>query len=98
MDTQRLIDANALEKRFRSYCDDCLNDKDIHTASIFSDAIAEIQDSPTIDPIRHEKWELCSDGVYKCTGCEWTANKCQHLQWDFCPKCGAKMRRDTDEQ
>ena len=58
----------------------------------------DINELPTIDPEKHGHWELCEDGLYKCTGegCTQKANKYQRLLWDYCPKCGAKMWRGTD--
>lgn len=60
--------------------------------------IMMLDETPTIDPEKHGHWELCEDGLYKCTeeGCTQKANKYQRLLWDYCPKCGAKMWRGTD--
>lgn len=60
--------------------------------------IMMLDETPTIDPEKHAHWELCEDGLYKCTGegCTQKANKYQRLLWDYCPKCGAKMWRGTN--
>ena len=90
---QRLIDAARFDRRLMftvdrdEICDDCLRN-----------FLNEMAKEPTIDPVKHEHWELCEDGLYKCTGegCTQKANKYQRLLWDYCPKCGAKMWRGTD--
>ena len=46
----RLIDADAVCKRFERYEQDCENVGDVVAAGVFADAIDEILDSPIIDP------------------------------------------------
>ena len=73
-----------------------------------SDTIAEFLDQmtdegcpETVDavPVRHGRWN-CSDDVYEtaiCSCCGWdTTEPWVHIkEWfQFCPHCGADMRKD----
>lgn len=96
MSEQRLIDANALLKRL----------KEIH----YMDGIKmrlEVEYAPTIDPVRHGKWEFCSQDIYgmsgyfKCSACysmlptdHSRTNYKQKVPFDYCPNCGAKMDKE----
>lgn len=58
-----------------------------------------IHKMPTIEPERRAgKW-ICSDDMYEtavCSVCGWDSYepwRSIHDLFDFCPKCGAKMRK-----
>lgn len=73
----RLIDAAALKRQFR-----------VNSSASQRVIEAEIDASPTIDPVRHGRWERESSLTnYGCTSCgarSWD-------RWDYCPWCGARM-------
>ena len=65
-------------------------------------SIKEIEELPTIDPVRHEHWtrkKMLNHplGTWKtlcmCSGCRHT----QLTESAFCGGCGAKMDGDADE-
>lgn len=50
----RLIDADAFEKRMKKYAKDCYEADDLLSAQIFEDVVFELQDAPTVDPVKHQ--------------------------------------------
>lgn len=48
----RLIDADAAKIRFANYREDCINEDDINAANVFADVVSELDEFPTIDPVR----------------------------------------------
>lgn len=83
MNEQRLIDANALKRRF------CISNKALRCY-----VEAEIDAAPTVDaePVRRGRWvqdDTWKD-MYFCSACMGRdhRNKPKHK---FCPECGAKM-------
>ena len=77
----RLIDADAIKytARFTDYAD----------GRMTSDAIitkCEIDSMPTVDPVKHGRWEDCSNG-WMCSVCKHDARK----DYPYCPYCGARM-------
>ena len=83
----RLIDADALIKVFQHKLEN----------NIFPlCVISTIEDAPTIEaePVKRGKWVWLSDEDVMCTSCgsvQNTNDNCDAGDWDFCPKCGAKM-------
>lgn len=57
-------------------------------------AMNAVADVPTIDPVKHGKWEKISDRNYKCSCCNawWSVDRDSTMK-DFkhCPNCGALM-------
>lgn len=56
-----------------------------------------IQNTPTIDPVRHGKWEETDDPMFRA------CSVCGYLEWrglwnNYCPECGTKMDGGTDEE
>lgn len=56
----------------------------------------DILNAPTIEtePVKHGKWVWLSDEDVMCTSCgsvQNTNDNCDAGDWDFCPKCGAKV-------
>ena len=86
---QRLIDANAFERR-------CMFDKNIED---MQDVIYALRDFPTIDaePVRHGKWIKADSQQYfrkhypcfTCSECGY--RKDSQKKWNYCPHCGARM-------
>lgn len=86
----RPIDADALLER---YGEPCHSFRDV------------IEDMPTLDvaPTVHGEW-IINDIVVDNNGRtmpDWPmCSKCRQksdLEWDYCPRCGAKMDGDNDE-
>lgn len=98
MSEQRLIDAHALLIGFRGNV----------LIDVTPEIEYEIENAPTIDPVRHGKWEFCSQDIYgmsgyfKCSSCysmlptdHSRTNYKQKVPFDYCPYCGAKMDGGT---
>ena len=54
-----------------------------------------VYDAPTIDPVKHGKWEFEPGAMY-CSNCGWLFSYEAGLEdeWNYCPFCGAKMEAD----
>lgn len=63
--------------------------------------LANIDDMPTIDPVKHGRWiyyedETIEDGG-RCSVCggemlaKWSDHAWRYVETDYCPYCGAKM-------
>lgn len=83
----RLIDAGEFQNRIRKYSMDCYEQGDVRAAQVFEDVVSEIDDSPTVDPVKHGKWVGGGSGLDKCSACAMRGFN----NWEFCPRCGAKM-------
>ncbi len=85
-DSVRLIDAEALRE-------DWLENGENEYIYSTNDFLYSIDEAPTVDPVRHERWVECGDGLYKCTGegCTHKATRYERLTWLYCPHCGARM-------
>ena len=91
----RAIDADALHKRLYKEFDH--NSRVVGkqaVASAWQGAMQLLYDAPTIDPVKHGKWELKHIGVghyWECSVCH--TNPCIYVTKDtkFCPNCGARM-------
>ena len=58
-----------------------------------------VYDAPTIDPVKHGKWEKISDRNYKCSSCGawWSVDRDSTIRnFDFCPNCGASMKEEYE--
>ena len=78
----RLIDADVLKEAF---------EEDGHLSCYIEEFI---DDTPTVEPVKHGEWELKRNGVghyWKCSVCH--TNPCIYVTKDtkFCPNCGARM-------
>lgn len=91
---KRLIDANALIRRFAYY----------HAHSYgkaeyaYGVAIDEALNAPTVDavPVVHGRWKYCPPyesiaGFYLCSACGKLLFTSSVLGYKYCPYCGAKM-------
>lgn len=66
------------------------------------------QNIPAADvaPVRHARWiEYSTYGVYECSACGGTDSDCSDRYWnhnvldqEWCPNCGARMDRGTDDE
>lgn len=81
----RLIDADALvEKRWYADC---------RHGYVQVVGIGDIDDSPTVDPYKHGKWEFHGDDIVRCTACDMDYSLYRKILYprNYCPNCGAKM-------
>ena len=105
----RLIDADALiDDLMERYCKECDKRKGIKNgkrqfiyeigeapcrACDVDDAKVELEEAPTIDPVKHGKWEGNFDTSMECSVCGWLFEYYGGLEeeWNYCPHCGARM-------
>lgn len=82
----RLIDANAL-------IENCSWDADTRVGYVQVVDVGDIEDAPTIDPVKHGKWVKNGDKdiIVYCDQCLMP----QDTYLNYCPSCGARM--DADE-
>ncbi len=90
---QRLIDANALIQKAINASSAAFGQETLLVK------LDDVLNAPTVDPVRHERWEPYKCGKYRCTGegCETLADQYQRKLWRFCPGCGARMDGGTEE-
>lgn len=86
----RPIDANALF--------DALYDNEFQTFCPLDEVSDVIAAAPTLDyePVRHGEWEWDTLDVYMCSACGGKSHVKEVIgrpDWDYCPNCGAKMRK-----
>ena len=94
----KLIDEDELEQVLRPILTD--ESCPLHIAAEID---MNIDLMPKVDavPVKHGRWN-CSDDVYEnavCSVCGWdTTEPWVHIkEWfQFCPNCGADMRKDGD--
>lgn len=91
----RLIDADKLTKRFKQ-----LKGVDSLANMFITDVVKEIQGQPTVEavPVVHGEWIVGSKP--RCSVCGKSALRefdredwLSHVPSDFCPHCGADMRK-----
>lgn len=76
----RLIDADAL----KALIDDGWGEGPFKTAFF-----EEVDDTPTIDPVKHGKWvAIGNTGLASCK-CGYVTDR--YSIYNYCPNCGAKM-------
>ena len=95
----RLIDEDALwEKMGKFYekrAEEANMTDDIVVCVTWHDAVVLIKDAPIIEERKHGKWEYISFMTVKCSNCQEIFHE---LAWDnFCPNCGADMRKGEEE-
>ena len=65
----------------------------------WNDALDAVADNaPTIDPVRHGRWEIES-GLAVCSICGKTPSEVYidgSEKWNYCPNCGARMDGGTE--
>lgn len=93
----RLIDADALTKRFVEFCNkNCpytAKARNVMCGSCFMGlALEAVEDAPTIEEGKTGKW---IDG-YKRQTCS-VCKQRGYRSWSFCPNCGADMRGENDD-
>lgn len=91
----RAIDADALHKRLYKEFDH--NSRLVGkqaVASAWQGAMQLLYDAPTIDPVKHGKWEFDPDKyVWICSECrDWEIDgSLDDERTHYCPNCGARM-------
>lgn len=94
----RLIDADALKVKQQEDADlfkgdDTLSGKSRRDEAL--NAVANIVNAPTIDPVRHGHWER-----YLEVGLKWRCSECASrftTPFSYCPNCGAKNEVKENE-
>lgn len=89
----RLIDADALTKK----AVECNNKHEFGESVV---CISDINDAPTIDPVKHGRWveamqremHLYPDGQKMCNVCHTIMPSTWNTMPPFCFGCGADMR------
>ena len=69
----------------------------LHSGDKLLFADAPLKALPTVDPVRHGRWDLI-DG---CEPVRYGCSVCHRLVWhyeNYCPSCGAQMILDEVEQ
>lgn len=84
----RLIDAAALSQLIENEVREWGEDYDAYQI------LGDIEDFPTIDPVKHGRWIDLPGGNVYCSECgeqfEWRTN--------YCPECGSKMDGERREE
>lgn len=89
----RLIDADALLKK--------LDDSIWYNVADFNEAWYAVDHAPTVEsvPVRHGRWEWDGE-TFVCSACgsgyEGQPTMMGKPMFEFCPVCGADMRKDGD--
>lgn len=77
----RLIDADKLQERaYQMRFDTRITEGGLALINYL------LSEEPTVDPVKHGRWEDCSNG-WMCSVCKHDARK----DYPYCPYCGAKM-------
>lgn len=92
----RLIDADALKENAREWIPEIVAHKSPFVVMGLFDLIDNLADNmPTIDPVKHGKWERevrtirgCWIPFFSCSVCGENADD----EYHYCPNCGADMR------
>jgi len=110
----RLIDADALiaevEERI---CKECEKRKGIKNGKLktiyqigdapcracaVDDMQGYLEDAPTIDPVKHGKWNCDKDGLVWCCLCGFGKERSEDRPYNFCPNCGARMEGEDNDK
>lgn len=94
----RLIDADKLKEKMFTIEAWEYAPIDLHLI-----AVGDIDEAPTVDPVKHGRWKYniilgwCSVGTeatadYVCSVCGWHTK----MPTNYCPNCGAKMDEEAD--
>ena len=97
----RLIDADALSKKWQEVLDEKADEKGTVAYITFELFIDRLKEEPTIEaePVKHGRWETNSDRPDSliCSICKCGFDMWKHDPHNYCPNCGAKMYRDRKE-
>ena len=100
----RLIDADAFDKRIRLAVGSCEEELTEDFKDGISTILEMMKTAPTVDavPVKHGRWE-CSDHYENavCSECGYDTGEAWGFGhgrgcYNFCPNCGADMRKDGD--
>lgn len=92
----RLIDADALVKKIKeeasaNYCNELYG-----VANGLRIAETIVNDAPTIDPVKHGRWETFNN-AYGVSYCSLCSKAIFNHTTPYCEKCGAKMDKEVPE-
>lgn len=86
--------ALTIHELHKEYGNDCA------VAKVLEMALRRLNEYPSAEvlPVRHAHWEqLKTDGTESAYMCTW-CNKTVGSEFDYCPKCGAKMDEEVEEE
>ena len=86
----RLIDADAIIEDIKTRLWDWDTVDGITASTVLKQTITDIDNAPTIETVRHGRWEVIDEAEPRRYGC----SICRRLSWymdNYCPNCGAKM-------
>ena len=89
----RLIYADELKKNLKPDKESMEQTPLLTWEQIWKDECEHIDDVPTVDPVKHGRWEKNEEGDYHCSLCQAIVEsdeKHRHY-WGYCYHCGAKM-------
>ena len=91
----RLIDADALSKKWQEVLDEKADEKGTLAYITFELFIDRLKEEPTIEaePVKRGRWETNSDRPDSliCSICKCGFDMWKHDPHNYCPNCGAKM-------
>lgn len=71
--------------------------KDVERFETLGAVIELVEQFPTIDPVKHGKWNCDKDGLVWCCLCGFGKERSDERFYSYCPNCGASMERSEDE-
>lgn len=108
---ERLIDADALVNDVTErYCKDCerrkgikngkrrfiydIGDAPCRACGVY-DMIDDLENAPTVDPVKHGYWIREPNCWYRCSECgSHYPSIADNMNYHYCPDCGAMMTLD----
>lgn len=94
----RLIDADTLHKALSAKQKWVVHCGGKHNEGYTSDQVHfAIDNTPTVDPIKHGHWIMKPNGYGTCSNCKMCSLDIGGgVDSDYCPNCGAKMDEVED--
>ena len=89
----RLVDLDALLNELNTKAPDDSSgfDHDVWLRDGYDFAVDVVKEAPTIDPVKHGKWERLNTAQYDGFRCSCCGKFVFGDQWNYCPNCGARM-------
>lgn len=86
-----LISRKALIETVERYKDKRYNSPIIE--SLITSVLCVINNALSVDakPVRRGKWRIIDRNHAECSECKLNRNIGTQSEWEYCPKCGAKM-------
>lgn len=88
----RLIDADALHRKYSKWLSEMDDEQKSPEFEALFSCICELEEAPTIDPVKHGVLEFLGDHNGQCTVCN---EEIWWMYWEeepkFCEHCGARF-------